>query len=502
MKQAKRSRNVVHHRAGSQTQPKSTRPRRFKERFPNGGGWDVSVTRGPRLRAAYPTNLAKRDAAVADLRRAAAMNKLFIWGAYENQRSTLQYAHGEPACPNSRVVFLGTAAKLARGQLACGCNRRAAASERALDLTVIHALAEAREGKLLSEKYVNNRTKLRWQCADGHQFLMPYDDAVAGRWCPQCSNSKANVLCAVILRELLNVDFEPEQTPHFLATACRQHRIRSRLRLDGWCESERIGFEHQGPQHCRPLTLGRAAGAPTDTGTAQRKFDTLQRYDAIKVAAARGVATLILIEDISSNGYGYSSMPFIVGTVVAAVRKVLPQNRLGGPFEASMARLTALDETGWQQLIKPIFTGSPTFQRVRDLASAKGGKVITFTDDRHVKLECCDGHRWTAQINNVLGGTWCPVHGRQARAKKRRMDARSIRTRLRDLGLRLNWTNSEFASRYRNNQTPLPVTRKSCGGLFERPLAKLHPGSRCPGCKNRTVCTGSTKKGKSRKDSL
>ena len=59
---------------------------------------------------------------------------------------------------------------------------------------------------------------------------------------------------------------------------------------------------------------------------------------------------------------------------------------------------------------------------------------------------------------------------------------------------------TEFASRYANNQTPLPVSREACGGRFERPLSKLHAGSRCPGCKNRTVCTGAAKKGKSRKD--
>jgi hypothetical protein len=500
MKQAKRLRNAVQAHLKNPVIPRKIPSGAIRERFPRGGGWGVMVTRGPRLRAAYQTNLAKREAAVADLKRAAVRNKLFIWGTYENQRSTLQYVHDEPTCQNAGVVFQGTAAKVARSQLGCGCNRRAAGAARALDLAVAHALAESRDGKLLSTTYQNNRTPLRWKCAHGHQFTMSWDDTKSGRWCPQCWDSKANVLCAVILQKLLGVDFEREQTPDFLAGACRQYGIRPRLRLDGWCESERIGFEHQGPQHSRPLTLGRSAGARIDTGTAQRKFDTLQRYDAIKVAAARGVAELILIEDISPNGYGYTSMPFIVSTVVAAVRKVLPQHRLGATFEASAARLAALDEPGWQQLIKPIFTGSPTFRRVRDLASTKGGKVITFTDERHVKLECCDGHRWTAQINNVLGGTWCPVHGRQARATKRRMVVGPIRTRLRELGLRLDWTDAEFASRYKNNQTLLPVTRETCGGRFERPLAKLHPGSRCPGCKNRTACTGSAKRGKCRKD--
>lgn len=492
--------SAIHLMYGAQSPLLQAASRPDVERFPDGGGWAVTVDRGPRTRAAFPNNIAKRDAAVAELKRACRQNKLLVWGTYENQRSRLTYMHDAADCPGVGKVFQGTAAKLARGQLACGCNRRAAASKRTLALPVIRGLAETRGGKLLSESYVNNRTKLHWQCEDGHQFLMPYDDASAGRWCPHCANTRANILCAVLLRALLTVDFKPEQTPDFLAAACQKYRIWPWLRLDGWCESQRIGFEHQGPQHGRPLTLGRSAGAPTDPGTAQRKFEKLQRYDAIKIAAARRVATLIRIKDISASGYGYTNMPFIVDTVVTAVREALPQIRLGSEFEAAVARLGGLDEPAWQQLIRPIFAGSRTFQRVRDLAAAKGGNVIAFTDDRHVKLECCDGHRWTAQINNVLGGTWCPVHGRQARAKTRRMAVGFIRTRLRGLGLRLDWTDAEFATRYRNNQTPLPVSREACGGRFERPLAKLHSGSRCPGCKNRTICTGSNKKSKSRKD--
>lgn len=500
MKRAKRPRTATQKQASSPPLPSHASQQSVPQRFPAGGGWAVSTIRGPRLRAAYPAILAKRDAAVADLKSAAERNKLLVWGLYENQRSKLHYVHDDPVCPSARAVFLGTAAKLARGQLACGCNRRAAAAARSLDLSIPSALAKTRQGALLSTEYRNNRSALQWQCEDGHQFSMSLSDAQGGRWCPRCWDSRANALCKVILQQLLNVTFEQEQTPDFLADASKSHRLTGMLRFDGWCDSERIAFEHQGPQHYRPVTRRRARNDLAHETTAQHKFELTKRYDAIKAAACRGEATLIIIDDISAQGYRFAFAAFILDTIVTAATKALPHVRLDAAFEVSVERLRALDSEGWQLLLQPIYAGSRTYRRLRDLAAAKGGRVIGFTDDRHVILECADGHRWEGQINNVLGGTWCPVEGRQARAKKRRMAVAPIRTRLRGLGLRLDWTDVEFASRYRNNQTPLPISREACGGQFQRPLGKLHPGSRCPRCKNRTVCTGSAKMHKSRKD--
>ena len=500
MSKPKKIHSAIHQLFGAEPSVGDAPGQPNAERFADGGGWAVSVTRGPRIRAAYSTNLAKREAAVADLKRAAATNKLYVWGTYENQRSKLHYVHGDPECPKANVVFVGIAAKLARGQLACGCNRRAAASARSLDLSIPIALAESRQGTLLSTEYRNNRSALRWQCEDGHQFSMTLSDAQGGRWCPRCWDSRANALCKVILQQLLNVNFEQEQTPDFLADASEAHGLSGMLRFDGWCESERIAFEHQGPQHYRPVTRKRARNDLTHETAAQHKFELIKRYDAIKAAACRDEATLIIIDDISAQGYRFAYASFIIDTLVAAVTKALPHDRLDAAFEMSVERLRALDSEGWQQLLQPIYAGSRAHRRLRDLAATKGGRVIGFTDDRHVILECANGHRWEGQINNVLGGTWCPVEGRQARAQKRRMAVAPIRTRLRGLGLRLDWSDAEFASRYRNNETPLPITREACEGRFERPLAKLHPGTRCPGCKNRTVCTGSAKKGKSRKD--
>jgi hypothetical protein len=54
-------------------------------------------------------------------------------------------------------------------------------------LPAMRALARERGGQCLSETYVNSRIKLRWQCAQGHVWeATPACIRVAGSWCPVC----------------------------------------------------------------------------------------------------------------------------------------------------------------------------------------------------------------------------------------------------------------------------------------------------------------------------
>lgn len=51
-------------------------------------------------------------------------------------------------------------------------------------------LARLKDGKCLSEKYINIDTKLLWECEKGHQWeTIPYL-IKTGSWCPKCGNEK------------------------------------------------------------------------------------------------------------------------------------------------------------------------------------------------------------------------------------------------------------------------------------------------------------------------
>ena len=54
----------------------------------------------------------------------------------------------------------------------------------------MQALAAKRGGRCLSEIYINNQTKLLWECSKGHKWEARPDKIQQGRWCPTCSGNK------------------------------------------------------------------------------------------------------------------------------------------------------------------------------------------------------------------------------------------------------------------------------------------------------------------------
>lgn len=464
------------------------------EPFPNGGGWSVVTARGDRQRAAYSSNTAKRDKAVADLKETACRLKLFVWGTYESQNSVLHFSHADPGCKSSGQPLTARAGKLARGQFKCGCNRRYAGSLRALSIEVPKAIAADRRGRLLSPQYFNNRGDLVWECEDGHEFSMSLESVKRGRWCPRCRDSMANTLCALLLEEMLGIKFEPEKTPAWLAEACHEHKLRTYLRLDGWSERARIGFEHQGPHHAKPVIHHGKGSTDARVRDAKNKHETQKRNDVIKRAAVPEGTILVTIEDISESGYAFSQAPRIIETVAAAVVASIPEARRGPTFSEKLAHLRTLDQAAWTQFIQPIFAGSRVYKRLREHVRERRGKLLAIVDERHVRLECEFGHRWTAQINNVLTGNWCPTEGVKKRVASRRLPYITAKARLARFGLRMNWSPAEYRIHYKNNnKSKIPVTRLACGGSFSRPMAKLHEGARCSDCKGKPVCTGCAK---------
>jgi len=51
----------------------------------------------------------------------------------------------------------------------------------------MHTLAKERGGKCLSTNYVNTKSKLKWQCSEGHTWYAEPNNIKQGTWCPICS---------------------------------------------------------------------------------------------------------------------------------------------------------------------------------------------------------------------------------------------------------------------------------------------------------------------------
>ncbi|MCA6437770.1 MAG: hypothetical protein IM600_09745 [Bacteroidetes bacterium] len=54
------------------------------------------------------------------------------------------------------------------------------------DISDMQALAKKRGGKCLSKKYINSKTKLKWQCDKGHVWQSAPNNITNNCWCPTC----------------------------------------------------------------------------------------------------------------------------------------------------------------------------------------------------------------------------------------------------------------------------------------------------------------------------
>jgi hypothetical protein len=96
-------------------------------------------------------------------------------------------------------------------------------------------------GKCLSKNYLNNKSKLDFECNAGHQFQKSWSEVKNSlRWCSKCSPNKliGETIARLILEHLLKINLPSLYIKEM-----------DGLQLDGYNESHKIAFEYQGYQH-------------------------------------------------------------------------------------------------------------------------------------------------------------------------------------------------------------------------------------------------------------
>jgi hypothetical protein len=112
-----------------------------------------------------------------------------------------------------------------------------------LSLEFAQNLANKKGGKCISSSYCNRRTPLSWSCSKGHLWLARIDQIQRGTWCPYCKN-KREQLCREIVTNYLGLPSKIRK-PDFLKTP--EHP--SGLHLDIYYPEYGFAIEVQGEQH-------------------------------------------------------------------------------------------------------------------------------------------------------------------------------------------------------------------------------------------------------------
>lgn len=156
-----------------------------------------------------------------------------------------------------------------------------------LSIEEMHKLAESRNGKCLSKKYKNVRSKLKWQCNEGHSWTAAPFTIRAGKWCPECASFKTEKLCREVFSKLFGCSFKKSR-PKWL-TGFRGWT----LELDGFNKKLKLAFEYNGEQHYKNVPYYH---------TDSKKLKYTQEKDKLKLELCeKKKIKLIVIQSIKNS---------------------------------------------------------------------------------------------------------------------------------------------------------------------------------------------------------
>jgi queuine/archaeosine tRNA-ribosyltransferase len=227
-------------------------------------------------------------------------------------------------------------------------------------------LAEARGGKCLSEAYINNLTKLTWQCREGHQWEALPNNVKRGSWCPVCVTMRNGTID------------EMKRIAEARGGEClSQEYINNKTKLIWQCKE---GHQWQ----TTPSLVRRGQWCPACA--AGQRLGTIDEMR--QIAHSRGGQCL-------SREY------------IRANAKLLWQCKEAHQWEAIPNNIK---RGSWC----PVCATMPqnTIEEMQRLAKARGGKCLSeeyINSLTKLTWQCREGHQWQAAPVHAMQGQWCSV---------------------------------------------------------------------------------------------
>lgn len=220
---------------------------------------------------------------------------------------------------------------------------------------------------MLTKKYINNYTKIEWECSKGHRWKADGGRIKLGSWCPKCYR------------------ISQKNTIEEMQKLAKQHR--------GKCLSdEYFNCYTKLKWQCRfghiwetvPSVIVMGAWCPECSGVKR-----LTIFDMQSVAKSRGGKCLSK-------------------KIINAHLKLKWQCRMGHEWEAVASSVKA---GKWCPFCAG--TARSTISQAKTAAKKMKGKCLSATyinSSTNLKWQCSKGHTWMATLNSVKNrGTWCPV---------------------------------------------------------------------------------------------
>jgi hypothetical protein len=303
-------------------------------------------------------------------------------------------------------------------------------------------IAKLRRGKCLSKRYISSRTKMTWQCEERHVWKAVPTSIQRGGWCPICSQDISERICRKIFEEIFNEKFDPIR-PDWLTID------NFKLELDGYCEKIQLAFEYQGRQHyIFHKELFHRTQANFDK---QKKRDKLKK----KICKSRGIVLIVIPYTIRHHNLA----KFIINKC----------KQEGFYIPKSKENIDYLELDAFSPKLLKWY---------KKFAASKGGKCLSkryITGQTKMKWQCNKGHTWLAAAAQVKQGTWCPKCSIKRVADLQRGNIEQMQELAKTL------SGQCLSKKYVNNHTKLKWQCKK-GHTWRAVPNSIQQGNWCPIC--------------------
>lgn len=246
------------------------------------------------------------------------------------------------------------------------------------NIEMLQIKAKYMGGKCISKKYINNSTKYKWECADGHIFEKSWAKVkTRNQWCPKCKSNIMEEMCRFIFEQLTGKEFN------------RTKRILSNnLELDGYNEELKLAFEYNGEQHYRKIKLwhknGRTLQNQKDIDKKKKEECKLKNIDLIIIPYTKSLDKNILFNFIKKK--------------------------------LDVKIISIKDNINWGDFS----FGKNQLEKLRSIIEYKGGNLLeqSYLGYEHKnKILCKNNHEFYQSWDTIRKGRWCPYCSNQKACK-------------------------------------------------------------------------------------
>ena len=241
-------------------------------------------------------------------------------------------------------------------------------------------IANARGGKCLSSEYINTKTKLKWECAEGHQWSAVPDSIKSGTWCAICSAKKQGQTLKLSI-------FEMQQIAADRGGKCLSSKyVNSTTKLKWECAEGHRWVATPGN-----IKVGKWCAICSAKSRGKKRRLSISEMQ--QIAADRGGKCL-------SSEYVNSTTKLKWECAEGHQWTTTPGNIKAGKWCAICSRLVGFDKQ------------RSTIEEMQEIANARGGKCLSseyINTKTKLKWECAEGHQWSAVPDSIKSGTWCAI---------------------------------------------------------------------------------------------